>query len=172
MSSLPESSAAAYLAVLNDPLFRQIKDVYSFFKQPTGTKGKNITPEELAAYNEAYAAILRAERGPALVAQVWDDLSQPQRELLLELLLKQYCDSRADPEDKTLPVRLSLLALFHPLSRHRLTSARNSSRSRRCASTSATRKRRLSSEGWAQFPCRERPFSCPPTDLESRACRS
>ncbi|GAA5846451.1 hypothetical protein JCM9279_001380 [Rhodotorula babjevae] len=115
MSSPPESSAAARLAVLDDPLFRQVKDVYSFFKRPIGTKGKNITPEELAAYNEAYGAILRAERGPMLVGQVWDEMSRPQHELFLELLLKQYCDSRADPEDKSLPVPASALDPFKHL---------------------------------------------------------
>ncbi|GAA5946058.1 hypothetical protein JCM3775_007205 [Rhodotorula graminis] len=106
MSSPPDSSAAAPVLEPDDPLFRQIGDVYSFFKDPAGAtlKRKDCTPEELAHHHVAASLNERAGRGLNSALQSWDQMSQTQHERLVELLLKYYCESRADPKKKEWPI--------------------------------------------------------------------
>jgi len=116
MSSPPASSAAGLAPELDDPLFRQVQAVYSFFKDPVGVSlnRTNCTPEEHARHSAANSLNKRAERAPNVVAPVWGDLSQVQRELLVEVLLGYYCNSRTDPGNRALPVRPASLVLLPP----------------------------------------------------------
>ncbi|GAA5907802.1 hypothetical protein JCM8208_001950, partial [Rhodotorula glutinis] len=106
MSSSPAASAADLAPEFDDPLFRQVRAVYSFFKDPVGaTLVRNgCTPEEHARHKAASSLNKRAERAPNHVAADWDGMSQAQRELYVEVLLELYCYSRANPEDKALPI--------------------------------------------------------------------
>ncbi|GAA5942200.1 hypothetical protein JCM3775_001350 [Rhodotorula graminis] len=105
MSSPPASSAAGHRHEQGDPLFRQTRAVYSFFKDPVGVSlhRKHFTSEELARHNAA-SLNQRAVRGSNSALQSWDQMSQTQHELLVELLLKYYCESRAKPENNEWPL--------------------------------------------------------------------
>ncbi|GAA5915276.1 hypothetical protein JCM8208_004523 [Rhodotorula glutinis] len=104
-ASPPASSAAAPVVEPDDPLFRQVKALYSFFKDSRATNHREESMS-VPQYNALRAVHLSATRTPPIVAQAWDDLSQAQHELLVDLLLKYYCNSRASGrlEEKSLPI--------------------------------------------------------------------
>ncbi|GAA5907672.1 hypothetical protein JCM8208_005486 [Rhodotorula glutinis] len=104
MSSPPASSAAASAADPEISLFCQVQDIYSFFKDSVGTtKPQKGTSEDVARYNAVAALNSAAERGSAGCAHSWLDMSHAQHELLVDLLLKYYCISRANPEQNAPP---------------------------------------------------------------------
>ena len=106
MSSPPASSAAAHVLEPDDPLFRQLKAVYGFFKDASGTGYRDDSTSE-ARYNAARALNAAALRAPPIVARHWEDMSEGQHVRMIELLLEYYCRSRAD-ENSPVPVRPSL----------------------------------------------------------------
>ncbi|GAA5907669.1 hypothetical protein JCM8208_005485 [Rhodotorula glutinis] len=107
MSSPPASSAAAVVEP-DDPLFHQVKAVYSFFKDASGTGYRDDSTSE-ARYNAARALNAAAGRAPAIVARSWGNVSSAQHMRMLELLLEYYCESRVSPDLRPPPISFEQL---------------------------------------------------------------
>jgi len=121
MSSVSEADAdgpAKAAAEPTDKVFLQLKTLYGFFKDPYGTLHRRTIPDEaLGRFKAARALNTAIERSPNSFKLFWDELSHDQRERALEVLLKYYCEARADPDlDRRLVRRLFRLELLHLVS--------------------------------------------------------
>ncbi|GAA5915278.1 hypothetical protein JCM8208_004524 [Rhodotorula glutinis] len=92
----------------SDPLFRQLKSTYSFFKDARASthREESTSPSQ---HNAVIRANRAADRGPPCLAQSWTDLSFLQHIRMLELLLKYYCESRADLDYDLAPMAFTRL---------------------------------------------------------------
>ncbi|GAA5945270.1 hypothetical protein JCM3775_007416 [Rhodotorula graminis] len=89
MSSQPEPEPS-------DELFRQLKELYSFFKVPSDKRSRDqCTPDEYERKKAAHTQNTAIARAPASFARCCGILSPEKRQRALELLLGHYCDTRA-----------------------------------------------------------------------------